>query len=89
MGLLPTGTGDWLAFETRGVVRFIVLLLGVTSQCIVPGDITAVTRWIHPIPRAIIYTREHNAYYERKGVYNLNHPVLPLAQESSSPENTG
>lgn len=21
MGLLPTGTGDWLAFETRGVVR--------------------------------------------------------------------
>lgn len=22
MGLLPTGTGDWLAFETRGVVRF-------------------------------------------------------------------
>ena len=22
MGLLPTGTGDWLAFETRGPVRF-------------------------------------------------------------------
>lgn len=22
MGLLPTGTGDWLAFETRGQVRF-------------------------------------------------------------------
>ncbi|EJU05127.1 DUF1077-domain-containing protein, partial [Dacryopinax primogenitus] len=21
MGLIPTGTGDWLAFETRGVVR--------------------------------------------------------------------
>jgi hypothetical protein len=21
MGLLPTGTGDWLAFESRGVVR--------------------------------------------------------------------
>jgi len=21
MGLLPTGTGDWLAFETRGPVR--------------------------------------------------------------------
>ena len=21
MGLLPTGTGDWLEFETRGVVR--------------------------------------------------------------------
>jgi hypothetical protein len=21
MGLLPTGTGDWLAFETRGLVR--------------------------------------------------------------------
>lgn len=21
MGLFPTGTGDWLAFETRGVVR--------------------------------------------------------------------
>ena len=21
MGLLPTGTGDWLAFETRGQVR--------------------------------------------------------------------
>ncbi|KNZ78868.1 Transmembrane protein 85 [Termitomyces sp. J132] len=22
MGLLPTGSGDWLAFETRGMVRF-------------------------------------------------------------------
>ena len=46
MGLLPTGTGDWLAFETRGVVRFfsflctssfvsvpcVVLFLGVSSQ---------------------------------------------------------
>jgi hypothetical protein len=21
MGLIPTGTGDWLAFETRGMVR--------------------------------------------------------------------
>ncbi|PBK67141.1 DUF1077-domain-containing protein [Armillaria solidipes] len=25
MGLLPTGTGDWLAFETRGLVRFVLL----------------------------------------------------------------
>lgn len=24
MGLLPTGTGDWLAFETRGLVRVII-----------------------------------------------------------------
>jgi hypothetical protein len=23
MGLLPTGTGDWLAFETRGLVRYV------------------------------------------------------------------
>ena len=23
MGLLPMGTGDWLAFETRGLVRFL------------------------------------------------------------------
>lgn len=27
MGLLPTGTGDWLAFETRGQVSSMVLLL--------------------------------------------------------------
>ena len=26
MGLLPTGTGDWLEFETRGVVRLTDLL---------------------------------------------------------------
>jgi len=24
MGLLPTGTGDWLAFESRGVVSVLV-----------------------------------------------------------------
>lgn len=27
MGLLPTGTGDWLAFETRGSVCFFILLV--------------------------------------------------------------
>jgi hypothetical protein len=27
MGLLPTGTGDWLAFESRGLVsRFIICI---------------------------------------------------------------
>lgn len=26
MGLLPTGTGDWLAFETRGSVRLLAIL---------------------------------------------------------------
>ena len=31
MGLLPTGTGDWLAFETRGPVR-------IMSVCLRPHD---------------------------------------------------
>jgi hypothetical protein len=26
MGLLPTGTGDWLAFESRGTVSALYLL---------------------------------------------------------------
>jgi hypothetical protein len=30
MGLLPTGTGDWLAFETRGPVRTPCSLLLIT-----------------------------------------------------------
>lgn len=33
MGLLPTGTGDWLAFETRGPVRLLLLqVLGLLSS---------------------------------------------------------
>jgi len=27
MGLLPTGTGDWLAFESRGIVSALHVLL--------------------------------------------------------------
>ncbi|KAF7323257.1 ER membrane protein complex subunit 4 [Mycena chlorophos] len=32
MGLLPVGTGDWLAFETRGTVRNNVSLLFVGAE---------------------------------------------------------
>ena len=32
MGLLPVGTGDWLAFETRGLVRTFLLQLYIGSN---------------------------------------------------------
>lgn len=39
MGLLPTGTGDWLAFETRGPVREFLcsFAASVGSHCIFVG----------------------------------------------------
>jgi hypothetical protein len=52
MGLLPTGSGDWLAFETRGLVRS--LSLSIVMTCLYsffffqgPGNIAFL---IHSIP---------------------------------------
>ena len=50
MGLLPTGTGDWLAFETRGMVRFFPVPCGFFSLAcphkvtlvLAPGDVAPV-----------------------------------------------
>ena len=106
MGLLPTGTGDWLAFESRGVVRVPSLRFSLAcSVRLVPpfsasGDIAPVNAGasgmtayfplcalrmhkIHPVPCAIFYTREHDAYYEPKGYMIQTILVLSLAQESS------
>ena len=89
MGLLPTGTGDWLAFETRGVVRPAFLSLARLDRPRLGSGNVAAVEWglIRPCctaelrctARTILYTREHDSYYEPSGICS----VPPRAQESS------
>lgn len=66
MGLLPTGTGDWLEFETRGVVRWVVdrQFCVILTRCVLPaiGDLIildTLTVWEHTIITFIYGRRLH------------------------------
>lgn len=50
MGLLPMGTGDWLAFETRGLVRslYTCKVKTLSNICFTgTGNITVLMRLYH------------------------------------------